>query len=60
MNTRKVNRIKYMIPGFPYSSALGLEVQALIAVLGKNHISWNAHVLSMAVYEKCEVVFLGK
>jgi hypothetical protein len=47
----------------PYVPALGLEVEknlASIAASGKNHKPVNAHGNNMAVYGKCDVVFLGK
>jgi hypothetical protein len=52
-----------MVLASPYGPALGSKVQknpASIATSGKNRKSDNAHSDNMAVYEKCDVVFLGK
>jgi hypothetical protein len=47
----------------PYDSALGSKVKRIpvsIAASGKNRKRDNAHGDNMAVYGKCDVVFLGK
>jgi hypothetical protein len=52
-----------MVLPSPYGPAIGSKVQknpASNAALGKNHKRGNAHGNNLAVYGKCDVVFLGK
>jgi hypothetical protein len=62
VNKQKVNWVNYG-SGSPYGLALGSKVQkntALTVVSGKNRKRGNSPCDSMAVYGKCEAVFLGK
>jgi hypothetical protein len=52
-----------MVSASPYVPALGSEIErnpASIAASGKNRKNGCAHGDNMAVYGKCEVVFLKK
>jgi hypothetical protein len=52
-----------IVPTSPYGPALGSKVQknpASIADSGKNRKCDKAHGDNIAVYGKCDIVFLGK